>query len=634
MPLARGARQPPVRVGGAGATEELFEVPDRIRYTVSCIEAHTHHFDVEIHIPVTVRKTADLVMPVWTPGSYHVEDFAGRVHGFQATDGRGHPIPWQKVSKTVWRVAAGASPAIRVQYNVFALDVDVHRSYLDDRRATVNGAGVYMYVEGRKDEPVDVTFRMPASWKRINTGLAPVARPARTYSAATFDDLVDCPVMMGNHDVETFTVRGVPHHVVLVGPGNHDARTLIADMKKIVEQGIRVFDELPYKEYTFFCELTPEGYGGLEHRNSTHMIFPRWGFRPRKDYVVALGLISHEYFHTWNVKRLRPAPLGPFDYRGEVYTTLLWFAEGFTSYYDLLLLRRGGCITAREYLDELGREIRRLRMSPGRHVQSLEESSLDTWIKLYKPTPDSPNTTISYYNKGCLFGMALDLAIRDWTANRRDLDDVMRLLYRRFYRREDRGVTPEDIEQACDEVAGRPTRALFDAIVRGRDEVDWQQYLRLAGLEIASKQEPPPARKVKPGDETARAYLGIRLKQDHGSIVTSQVIADGPAHDAGLTPGDELIALDGNRLDEPRLEKWLGQLPAGRKVELTIARGGVLRAIAVRLARRPVLEFSVQARRAATAAQKALYRRWAGEPLRSLDRPERGFDFRPREKIF
>jgi predicted metalloprotease with PDZ domain len=463
--------------------------------------------------------------------------------------------------------------------------------------------------------------------------LNPVERQARTYEASCYDELVDCPVMMGNHRVETFEVRGVPHHVALVGEGNYEVGQLLDDTRKIVEQGFSVFEDLPYSDYTFFMEMASEGYGGLEHTNSTHMIFPQWGFKPRKDYVVALGLISHEYFHTWNVKRLRPAPLGPFDYSREVYTPLLWFAEGFTSYYDLLLLRRGGSITVREYLDELGREIRRLSLSPGRLVQSLEESSFDTWIKLYHPTPDSPNTTISYYNKGCLFGMVLDLSIRHRTRNRRNLDHVMRLLYREHYKKRNQGFSSEDIESACEEVVGRSLKPLFDRCVRDVDEIDWGRYLSLAGLEIASKQKPVPEKKRKPGDETARSYLGLRLKPQAG-VVVAQVIAGGGAHKAGLAPGDELLALDGFRLDESKLEKLLGQLPPGREVLITLSRAGMLREVGVVLTGRPLVEFSIQPKKTATVAEKALCKEWLREGWKKVDRPAHGLDFRPRERVF
>ena len=603
-----------------------------IRYTVSCLEPRTHHIDVEVRVPVSAGASVTLAMPVWSPGSYSVDDFAGRVHGFTASDSKGNPLAAEKLDKSSFRVRAGKDRTVVASYKVFALDTDVHRSYLDEHRCTVNGTCVFMYVEGSKSEPVEVAFRMPPGWKRIDTGLER-GRDARTYTAADYDELVDCPVFMGNHHSEELVIQGVPHRIALTGIGNFDLAVLREDIRRIVEQGVAVFGEMPYRHYTFLMEMAPEAYGGLEHRNSTHMIFPAFGFQPRKDYIVALGLISHEFFHTWNVKRLRPYALGPFDYSKEVYTDLLWLAEGFTSYYDLLLTLRGGCMTPREYFDELGRELRRLWMHPGRAVQSLADSSRDTWVKLYRPTPDSPNTTISYYNKGCLFGMALDLEIRALTKNRRNLDHVMRRLYREHYRKHDRGITLPDVLAACAEVAGQSLQPLFDLIVDGTHEVDWNRYLGYAGLEIDSKQKPRSPDRLRPGDEKARCWLGVRLRAESGSTYVTQTLSDGPAYAAGISPGDELIALDALRCDEGRIDRWLSSWAPGRKVAVTISRAGQLHTLTCELAARPMFDFAIQPKRSATPLEKAICRSWVTEAWSKLDRPERGFDYRPRERI-
>ena len=607
-------------------------VAAKIRYTVSCLEPETHYLAMEVRVTVTGTGPVRLAMPVWAPGSYSVDDFAGRLHDMRITDESGRPLRAGKPDKCTWEIEPGKSRTVVANYKLFALDVDVHRNYLDDARCTINGTAAYVYVDGRKDEPVEVQFRMPRHWKRIDTGLTRT-RDKTVFTAPTYDDLADCPVFMGNHVAESFEVQGVQHTLAIVGPGNYDVTALTADTKRIVEEGIRLFGDIPYDHYTFLMEMSPEGYGGLEHKNSTHCIFPRWGFQPRKDYVVALGLISHEYFHTWNVKRLRPHGLGPFDYSKEVYTDLLWFAEGFTSYYDLLLTVRCGAISPREYLDEIGRELRRLWNHPGRAVMTLAESSHDTWVKLYRPTADSPNTTISYYNKGCLFGLALDLEIRRATKNKQSLDDVMRLLYREHYVKHDRGITCADVEAACAQVAGRSLAKLFDLIVRGTAEVDWNVYLAHAGLEVDNKARPKDPAKLRHGDERARAYLGVRLKAEAGGTFVTQALHDGAIHAAGIAPGDELIAMDGIRCDEGKLEKWMSQSAPGRKVTFTTARSGALRTVECTLKERPLLDFSVQPKKSATALEKEICRDWARGAWHELDRPERGFDYRPREKI-
>jgi len=608
-------------------------VPARIHYDVSCLAPNTHYFDITLTVERADEGPLRLSMPAWTPGAYKVENYAGRVHAEHFEDGSGRKLAFTKPDKSTWEVAR-AGKTVVAKYKVFGLDLGIHRSYLDDARAVVNGNSVFMGAVGHEGETIEVRFRIPNGWKRIETGLEPVRGRPDSFRAADYDELIDCPVFMGNPVVETFKVRGVPHRLVMEGPGNYDLAQLVEDTRKIVESAAEVFGGLPYKHYTFLCELSPDRFNGLEHRNSTHMIFPRWTWQPRKDYVIALSLISHEFFHTWNVKRLRPAGLGPFDYSKETYTPLLWFAEGFTSYYDLLLLRRAGCISPREFLDEVGREIRRLKMTPGRLVHSLEDSSRDAWIKLYQGHADSPNTTISYYNKGSLFGMALDLTLRDATRGKKSLDDVMRLLYQRFYEKDDRGFDPKDVEDACREVAGKSQKAVFDLIVRGTAEVDWARYLELAGLELASKQEPTAPEKLRHGDVSKRkAYLGIKLSSGKPAVV-GNVLTDGPAAEAGICAGDELIAMDDQRVDDGRIEKLLAFWGPGKRVKITLARAGVMQERELTLAQRPVHDFSIQPRARAAALQQTVCRGWVGETWKALDRPSSGFDFRPSEKIY
>lgn len=608
-------------------------MPVRIRYEVSCLAPNTHYFDVTLTVERKEAGPLSFAMNAWTPGAYKIEGFAGRVHGETFADESNKNLDFEKVDKSTWHLPH-AGRRVTVKYQNFALDLGIHRSYLDDTRAVINGCSLYMCVVGMQTEPVEVAFKIPASWKKIETGMNPVRGKAHTFKVDSFDDLVDCPVFMGNPTVETFKVRGKPHHVVIDGPGNYDLPQLVEDTKKIVEAAADVFGGLPYEHYTFLCELTPDRFNGLEHKNSTHMIFPRWTFQPRKDYVTALSLIAHEFFHTWNVKRMRPKGLGPWDYSKETYTTLLWLAEGFTSYYDMLLLRRSGCISPREFLDSIGREIRRLKMTPGRLVHSLEDSSRDAWIKLYAAHPDSPNTTISYYNKGALFGMALDLSIRDATKGKASLDDVMRLLYQRFYSDEDRGFEQKDVEQVVKEVAGKRLTALFDHVVRSTAEVDWDKYLALAGLELSSRQHAPVPSKLRPGDVTTKkAYLGLKLSSGKPAVI-SNVLSDGPCLAAGFCANDELIAFDGQRVDDGKIEKLMALWGPGKKITVTLARSGILQERTVTLAERPVFDFAIQPRAKSSAAQQNVYKGWISDAWKSLDTPSGGPEFRPSEKVY
>jgi len=596
-----------------------------LKFTVSMPKPHTHYIHVELKIDRPGDGAIELGMPVWTPGAYEVHDFAGKVHSVEALDAAGRELAFEKVGKNSWRLDPAGSKVVRWRYQVYAFEIDVDKSFLDSDRALINGAGVFMYVEGRRNEPIEVEFKTPRAWKRVDTGLDSI--DDRTFRAAHYDELVDCPVVMGSHRVETFDVRGVPHKALFVGPGNYEPEKVLVDTAKVVEAAADVFGEIPYKNYTFIIENAPDATGGLEHRNSTHMIFSRWKWKPRKDYVGAMGLISHEFFHTWNVKRLRPHPLGPFDYAREVYTPLLWFAEGFTSYYDNLLLRRSGVITVREYLTEFAREIRRLRMTPGRNLQSLEESSFDTWIKFYRPHADSHNTTISYYNKGALFAWMLDFEIRRASDRKHTLDDVMRLLYQRFHKENDVGIRTEDIENACREVAGRPLTALFDSVVRGRGDIEAEKYLAWSGLRL-----------VRKGDDDSegaadKPYLGIRTKTDNGCVIVSHLLSGSPAYEAGLSVRDELIALEGFRINEDRFEKRVGDLAVGKPAKLLVSRAGMLREIEVTPGARPEIDIAIEAADKANAEEKSLCRQWLAAEWKAVEKAKSAVDFRPREKV-
>ena len=648
-----------------------------IFYTVKVSTEHPRHFHVLIEVRDVRVGHVDFAMPVWTPGSYTVLDFMGRVHSVASRDTAGRELALEKLDKSTWRVHTGGSsqkPGARklekgpgrtgltgvtkegsvgaallgdtvgrrgkrgengiiLDYYVRAHDVSVDRSFVDNERATINGASVYMYVVGRKEEALQVRFVRPDSWP-IETGLTRVGRRRDLYWASDYDELLDSPVFMGQFDVETFKVRDVEHRCVIVGHGNFDKDQLVRDTGRIVETTVDMFRDVPYSCYLFFMEMAPTYDGGLEHRNSTHMIFDRWGFEPRNEYVQALLLISHEFFHTWNVKRLQPAELGPFDYSREVHSPLLWFSEGFTSYYEALILRRAGCISTAEYLGELGRTIRRLMLTPGRSIMTLEQSSVDAWTKFYNPHPDSPNNSISYYNKGSIFGWILDLEIRRRTKNRSSLDDVLRSMYKTFHLDEQRGFTTEDVEDAAVAVGGRSIRHLFDKIVRSKVEVDYEEYLGYAGLTIATPRDLEKGARKSSRRSFPRSYLGIRVKTLGGKLYIQQVLSSGPCSEANVHPGDELIAFDYIRLDEARLASLLGLTRPGHEVELVLARGGVMKSARVRLVERPPIDLVLVPRSRTSSQQKALYESWLGESLDRLDQARPPVDFRLREKIF
>jgi predicted metalloprotease with PDZ domain len=398
-------------------------------FTVDCREPgyHIYHMTLEIADLPPGRHT--LTLPVWTPGAYEVQDFAR--HVFNMTVQRAdQSLECYHLKKNQWGFDTFEASDIKVQYQVFAFELGVDTSHLDQSHAYFNGAQLFLLVDHYKEHPYAVTIMAPPTW-HVSTGLDRISADPWRYQATNYDVLIDSPVEVGTHRQISFEVDAKPHELAIWGHGNEDLDRLAADVKEIVKAQRDLFGGLPYDRYTFILHLSDRGTGGLEHLNSTTCGTARFAYKSRKKYRHVLQLISHEFFHLWNVKRIHPDMLGPFDYNQEVYTRLLWAMEGFTDYFATLTLRHANLFSVKEYLNALADNIKTYETLPGRLVQSLAESSFDTWIKLYKPDADSPNRTISYYLKGDLVGTCLDLEIRQRTSGQYGLDEVLRRLHAR-----------------------------------------------------------------------------------------------------------------------------------------------------------------------------------------------------------
>src|SRR5258705_2954267 len=424
--------------------------PVDIAYTVSMTRPHTHLLEVDI----AVKRVADskspieelLVMPVWTPGSYLVREYARHVQDFSARDSGGHSLKWEKINKDTWRVVTNGAHDWHASYRVYANELTVRTNELNSGHAFWNNAALLMYLDGFLKSPSTVQVLAPDIWK-VATGLPILPGKKNTFRAANFDVLYDSPFEVSAFKTLSFTVQGVPHRIVIDGEGNYDPERVRRDVQKIVEAEVTLMGgEIPYHDYTFILHLRSTGGGGLEHLNSTALGFSRFNFQPERNYRGFLSLVSHEFFHLWNVKRIRPDALGPFDYTRENYTKLLWVAEGITDYYADVALKRAGLITDREFLAATARPFETLQNTPGRLVMSAEEASFDTWIKYYRPDENSVNSQVDYYNKGAILGLLLDLEIRRQSAGAKSLDDVMRYLYTDFYQ-QNRNYTPEDFQK-------------------------------------------------------------------------------------------------------------------------------------------------------------------------------------------
>ncbi|HEU4321734.1 MAG TPA: PDZ domain-containing protein [Roseiflexaceae bacterium] len=574
-----------------------------ISYTIAMPRPHSHLFHVSVEVR-GVSGALDLALPVWTPGSYMVRDYARHVQEFGAADGAGRPLPWRKLDKTSWRVEAGAADTVTVSYKVYAFDLTVRTSHLDGSHGYFNPATLCVYLPGRTAEPLAVRVEPPPGWS-VATGLELTETDGSSWSfvAQDYDELVDSPFECGTHRLLRFEVDGILHEIALWGRGNENEGQIVADTRRIVETARDMFGALPYRRYLFIVHLADGRGGGLEHRNSVSMLVDRWTFQPRTAYERYLGLTAHEFFHVWNVKRIRPAPLGPFDYSRENYTRQLWTIEGVTSYYTELLLRRAGLITPERYLELLAEKILSLQSQPGRLVQSLAQSSFDAWIKLYRPDENSANSAISYYLKGELVALLLDLEIRQRTGGACSLDDVLIHLHEAFPP-EGPGFAEEDgFLRAVETITGLPGAfdSFFERSIAGTEELDYAQALGYAGLLLDWGY-----------GSGGLAWLGLRTKNDHGRTVVAVSYAGGPAEAAGVYAGDELLALDGHRIDEARLEARLAERSPGDTVTLSLFRRDELHHVPVTLAPAPPNRLAIVPDTEATDEQIGLYVAWLG----------------------
>lgn len=564
--------------------------------------ANAHYLDVTMEIPVPEGKRTGelrLAMPVWTPGHYLVEDFARHVTDVKAFDASsGRELKVKKLEKSLWSVALQGSEKVRVAYPVYAFVYSVNTSYLDLLHALINGSSVFLYVEGMKENPVRLALVPRPEWKVVSTGLQRVSE--WEFTAQDYDVLVDSPLEVGNQQVRSFDAGGVRYEVSIFGSAPIDLEKFFGDLKGIVEKTTPIFGHVPYERYVFLVNFTDTTGGGLEHLNSTMCFSPRLRMVPKEEYNQSMGLFSHEFFHAWNVKRLRPAGLGPFDYSAETYTKSLWIAEGITSYYDDLILRRSGLYSVEEYLDAFASNVNSLKSLPGSRYQSAEEASFDTWTKFYKPDENSPNITSSYYTQGAIIGWMLDMAIRKTSRGGRSLDNVMRIIYKDVFLKQNRGYTDKEFETACLETGGHDVEEVFDARVRGRRDVDYDRYLGYVGLMLTKKEE----------HAEERGFLGVKLKSDGGRTTVAVELAGSPAEAMGLSVNDEILGAGGYRTSSDKLSFLVGTTKPGKSLGLAIARNGKLMEVSGPVGKRPAFEYRIQPAAGATDDQKALFKGW------------------------
>ncbi|MBX3359601.1 MAG: M61 family metallopeptidase [Phycisphaeraceae bacterium] len=585
----------------------------RIRYTVSLPDPQTQMIDVRMTIEGVDAPALDLALPVWRPGKYLVLDPAGGIRGMSATGADGRSLPVEKTDKATWRITTEGSHAVIASYRVYANALGDRTRHVDDTHAFISPSTVLMYVPDRRGEPVAVRIEAPGGWQ-VATGLDAVPGMPHEYAAPDYDTLVDSPLEIGRFQRIDFEVDSVPHEIVVwTGRGGGDGASvrdperLARDFAAIVRAQRDIFGDLPYARYVYIIHLTAGASGGTEHLNSFVAQGPRNALDDPKAYDKFLGLISHEMFHTWNVKRLRPADLTPYDYAHENYTKLLWVAEGTTSYYDDLCLVRAGIIKPDDYLALLQRAIAAEADRPGAAEQSLEESSFDAWIKFNRPDPDAVNSTVSFYGKGALASLYLDLLVRERTDGRVSLDDVMRDLYRR-HPLGSAGYTTADVLAALNELTGSDMAPVLRDHIAGRQPMDFAAHTGVVGLELVFEPEKKDGEPLPPA-----AYLGLNLAEKSGRTVVQSIPSDGPAYAAGVNADDEIVALNGVRLGANDLAGRLKPLRPGEVVRLTVLRRDALKEIPVTLASKPAGSWKLRRVEHPSDQQRAQYSSWLGQ---------------------
>jgi len=581
-----------------------------IRYTLSFTAPQTHYVDVRAEVPTSGRSEVELMMAVWTPGSYLIREYERHVENVAAT-ASGTALVVAKTAKNRWSITTGGAATVAVTYRVYGREMSVRTNWIESGFALINGAPTFLTLADARARPHEVTLTLPPFWARAITALEPLAGKTQSFRAVSFDMLVDSPILLGSPAIYDFEIDGRPHRLANEGEaGVFDGARAARDFESIALEHHHFWGSVPYSSYTCLNLIT-EAAGGLEHCDSAVLMTSRWATRTRKAYLAWLELASHELFHVWNGKRLRPLALGPFDYEREAHTRSLWVVEGITDYYGDLLLHRAGLSTREEFLASLSDKIEALQTTPGRAVLSIVTASFDAWIKLYRPDENSPNTSISYYIKGSVVAFLLDVKIRRVTRGRRSLDDVMRAAYAKYSG--DRGYSEQEFRALVEEVAGASLESFWSSALDGTGELEYAGALETLGLRFKTPE--PEA-----GKTPRKATLGTVTKIDGGRLVVAQVKRGTPAHEAGLNVDDEIVAIDGFRVRPDQLEARMEQYVAGDRVLVLVARRDRLIPLDVVLGAEPSKSWQLEPDPAATPGQRAGLDFWlapSGNPVRT-----------------
>ncbi|MFA5832637.1 MAG: PDZ domain-containing protein [Bacteroidota bacterium] len=558
----------------------------------------THLFNVEIRVDHHKGKMIEFHMPAWRTGRYVLLDFSGGVQGFSVRDENDKTLAFKKTDKDTWRIESSDVKSIIVRYKVYANEFNMRTRELNSEHGFVDPLSVFMYVEELKNKPLELKVIPYNNWK-VTTGLDEVPGKPFTFSAPSFEYLGDCPLEIGNQKDFEFFVDGKKHIISMYGDGNWHIDTLITDFTKIIIANKELWGELPYHKFVFLIHCQPNAGGGTEHINSTVMGVRPFVFANPVSYKGFLGLVSHEYFHTWNVKQLRPKAIAPYDFSKENYTEELWVSEGTTSYYDDLILLRSKFSDAKSYLDNINQMVNNERTRFGNSVQPLAEASFDAWIKFWRSKQNAYNAESDYYGKGSQVSLLLDLEIRQRSKNKHSMDNVLRTMFERYPLT--KGFTNSDLQKVCEEFGGSSFKEFFQNYIYGTVPLPWEQSLAYAGLDVSQK------------DSTKKIGLGMTTQDVGEKTRISNVTPNSPAEKSGLEINDEIVALNGFRIRTADLNDRIGSMNVGTEIVLTVFRNDKLKEITLNLEYFGIPNYIVKKTSKPTELQKTIYEDWLKE---------------------
>ena len=573
---------------------------ERVHYRLELDEPAHQLGHVEVRFPQVDASYLDVKLPAWRTGKYKILNLAAGIRDFKAVDAAGKALPVEKVDKDTWRVSLPAGTAVAVSYEIYANLLAERVRHIDDSHAFIDASGVFVYAEPFRARPLDVELKVPAGWDS-RSGMESDA--AHHFRAPNYDVLIDSPIETGQHAYQSFKADGRNYELVVWGKGNYDLDQIAGDIEKFAPIAGKLWGDYPFQRYVWMVHAGSDLRGATEHVNSTLISRDRWGFAPREDYLKFIRTAAHEFVHTWNVKAYRPDGLVPYAYNHENYSRLLWVAEGTTSYFESLLVLRGGVVTPKEFFKELAALIDRHQNRPGRKVYSVAEASFDAWID--EGGDRGNNASVDIYDQGELTSLALDLEIRARTRNKKGLEDVHRLLFQRFPATS-RGYTEADLLNLLKEVSGTDFGDFWNRYVHGTEELPLKKMLAEAGLELKYEADKDDK---SPGDAP---FTGIKTKLKDSALILDQVQRGSPAWKAGLTAGDQLVALDGMRVDPEKAEARLKALKANQTVKVSYFRNDELRELSLTPDAVPKGKLTVAPSEHASRAEKARFAAWTG----------------------